>query len=531
MMTSKTYETELCSSAASVASCSTDNSGSNSTQGNYIDNLVDTIWGKAKMSGRIQARNSVPLLWFKNYIKTSLPAIGNDATKYENFINLINKGGKDGHIKRVSKERAKAFFAALQLRSDKDQDLEESLQILEDSDDAPNSDEASGYSSSSITDANEAQKEGVEQRLSGNFPSGNPVKSLYQECLESGDFQTLTSTPMCPKRELPPTSLVDSESETPTNLSKQTIASSEQHHRSRIMTPTEEINEQLESEISSMSSQISAYRKEGAGYCVKIDSLKQGLDDEREKNERLIEKFQQLEFDHRKREQFLEGHAESMEQERDRLRLQLLAKDEAFEVERTGIKEQVVDYEIQISDLTERQAILCHQNEELADRISELRVQKMNMDAILEESSQEGMSPDKVLAKAVKECKNSNSAVSRLNKSENDLSWWRDQTSPKPLKTVRKPADFNGQPSGGGGENLSAFIPKHAPSTQTQSSQTPLSLHQKRPHLAKSLTVSASLNLVLLATLVYLALYQFRELFMQLGVLKITHHPDFSRYF
>merc|ERR1712071_695826 len=108
------------------------------------------------------------------------------------------------------------------------------------------------------------------------------------------------------------------------------------------------------------------------------------------------------------------------------------------------------------------------------------------------EDSQEAMSPDKVLAAAVEHCKNSKSAASRLNKSENDLSWWRDHTSPKPLKTVRKPADFLA--SSEAGENLADFIPQHKPSTQESTSQTPLSFRQSRPMMARSFYVSLGVN-------------------------------------
>merc|ERR1712168_1263921 len=106
-MTTKIYEADmLFSSAASVTSSSDNSTCNSSAPVNYFDNLVDTIWAKAKMQGRICVKNTVPLLWFKNYIKTSLPAIGNDSTRYEAFINDIHRRHPEAQesLKRASQE-------------------------------------------------------------------------------------------------------------------------------------------------------------------------------------------------------------------------------------------------------------------------------------------------------------------------------------------------------------------------------------------------------------------------------------------
>merc|ERR1712168_969417 len=512
-MTTKIYEADMLFFSAASVTSSSDNSTCNSAPVNYFDNLVDTIWAKAKMQGRICVKNTVPLLWFKNYIKTSLPAIGNDSTRYEAFIKLISTGDTQ-KLKRVSKERAKKFFTTLQLKSDTEQNLEESLQVLEDLSDEALSSDLSSDIGSSTSDLN---KDDTLITDNGN----TPVNPFLMHNRSSGDYGSAHSTPT--KTHLSHSSIgVSDESGTPT---QSLIKKSESDFR---LAYSEEVQKELEHEVSSLSSQVTQYKAEMGSSKALVDGLKQHLSDEREKNEKLIEQYHQMEHTFKKKLDFLDLHAESMEQERDRLRLEIQRKEGRLASFEANTKQQTEDYELQIQDLAEKQILLHRQNEEMAETVSELKLQKLNMDAILEES-QEAMSPDKALAAAVEHCKNSKSAASRLNKSENDLSWWRDHTSPKPLKTVRKPADFLA--SSEAGENLADFIPQHKPSTQESTSQTPLSFRQSRPMMARSFYVSLGANLALVVMFIYLALYQFRELFAELGILTIAHHPEFQKFY
>ena len=116
--------------------------------------------------------------------------------------------------------------------------------------------------------------------------------------------------------------MVSDESGTPT---QSLIKKSESDFR---LAYSEEVQKELEHEVSSLSSQVTHYRAEMGSSKALVDGLKQHLSDEREKNEKLIEQYHQMEHTFKKKLEFLDLHADSMEQERDRLRLEIQTKEE-----------------------------------------------------------------------------------------------------------------------------------------------------------------------------------------------------------
>merc|ERR1711920_361114 len=160
------------------------------------------------------------------------------------------------------------------------------------------------------------------------------------------------------------------------------------------------------------------------------------------------------------------------------------------------------------------------------------------LEVVLEEASQEAtMSPDSKLSKAVADCKKSKSKYSRLNKTCDDMDWWRMKTDDqvKPLKNVRKPVDFNGHisvsSSFGPGENLGDFIPTHQVMMEDKSVETE-SVSQESKLINSSLFQgSLFLNLLFFGFILYVAMFTgAKEFLIDTGILTVEYDQEFSKY-
>ena len=135
-----------------------------------------------------------------------------------------------------------------------------------------------------------------------------------------------------------------------------------------------------------------------------------------------------------------------IESEKVQLEIEKSQLEDKLRIKESEHKTQIVDYDAQISELYEKLRAQTQENRTCNDKINCLTHDKLKLEVVLEEASQEAsMSPDSKLSKAVADCKKSNSKYSRMNKTCDDMDWWRMKTDEhvKPLKNVRKPVDFN----------------------------------------------------------------------------------------
>jgi hypothetical protein len=213
-------------------------------------------------------------------------------------------------------------------------------------------------------------------------------------------------------------------------------------------------------------------------------------------------------------------------------------------------KKEELDYGAQINYLRENLKAQEKENINCNDKINCLTHDKLKLEVVLEEASQEAsMSPDSKLSKAVADCKKSKSGLSRLNKTCDDMDWWREKMDGevKPLRNVRKPIDFNGQTNvssrfGSGssfgdgfiGENLADFIPKHIPSMEDKNVETDDLDEIAENKISSPMFFQGSLliNLVFFGFILYLAMFTgAREFLIEVGVFKVEYNQEFSKYF
>merc|ERR1712066_1064535 len=105
----------------------------------------------------------------------------------------------------------------------------------------------------------------------------------------------------------------------------------------------------------------------------------------------------------------------------------------------------------------------------------------------------------------------------------------------KPLKTVRKPVDFNGHinigSSFGAGENLGDFIPTHQVLMEDKSVATDL-IQESKLINSSMFQGSLFLNLLFFGFILYVAIFTgAREFLIETGILTVKYDQEFSKYF
>merc|ERR1712168_1739148 len=283
-----------------------------------------------------------------------------------------------------------------------------------------------------------------------------------------------------------------------------------------------------EQEICSLTQRVTNYQAKETINQRDLKHTRQQLKEERELHEELIEKLNQQEFQHAKKCEFLSEQQEILESERAKLAIQNQELTNQITEMENMQKNHDKDYEAQINILHDTINAERQQNQNLTDTINELTHDKLKLELVLEEASQDqSLSPDSKLAQAVENCKKSRSTSSRLNKTQNDLDWWKGDTceAVKPLKTVRKPLDFSTNSNNlelAQGENLAEFIPIHQAqlkeiACQTRKECTPF-LQGQGPLIA-----SLGVNGLLLGVIFLIIFSGMKEVLLNLGVLKYEY--------
>merc|ERR1711931_503286 len=121
-----------------------------------------------------------------------------------------------------------------------------------------------------------------------------------------------------------------------------------------------------------------------------------------ELHEELIEKLNQQEFQHAKKCEFLSEQQEILESERAKLAIQNQELTNQITEMENMQKNHDKDYEAQINILHDTINAERQQNQNLTDTINELTHDKLKLEIVLEEASQDhSLSPDSKLAQAV----------------------------------------------------------------------------------------------------------------------------------
>jgi len=524
---------------------------------------IDSVWQKAMLGGRVDSFGTIPYLWFQNWLKKDFP-IGMAGVKKGDF--KISKNG------RLSKEVVKAYLTSVMKLSEDDnlnqETLQESLSVLNgslvyasdgdspaksengnQSDDSVNLEKGDGFevklrsksdTSSGASSYTSMDKFESKPNLSGKFTGSfqTPVKNRSNTInfeTSRNSFEDATLTPKSPK--------IGGDNNT--KLAMSPIA-------------LEEYQTEQESHISGLTDTLSMFKAKDAINSREIKKTKSQLTDAREFHEELIEKLRQANHEFRKKSETHEYSLADVQSEKVLLEIdnkELIAKIASLE---DNHAKQVSDYESQITLLDESINSYKQENVNYNDKISCLTHDKLKLEVVLEEASQEAtMSPDSRLSKAVADCKKSKSNLSRLNKTCDDMDWWREKTGVEmsnSLNPVRKPFDFNEKTSVSSftcGENLGDFIPQHkfTPLMEDKSVETEgarnyemfadIEMKLREGSVESATFLSSSffqgslfLNVLFLGFILYLAMFTgAREFLIEIGVLKVEYNQEFSKYF
>jgi len=531
-----------------------------------LQSIIDSVWQKAMLQGRIDSYSTIPYSWFYNWLKKDFP-VGMTSFKKGDF-----KTSKNG---RLSKEVVKAYLTSVLKLSEDDnlnQDtLQESLSVLNGSlvyasdGDSPTKSENGNQSDDS--NGNLQKGDGFEVKLrsksdisSSGASSYTSLDTFESKSNLSGKFTGSFRTPVKNRSNTINFQTSRNSFEDATLTSKSPKIGGDNNSK-LAMSPIalEEYQTEQESHILSLSDTVSMFKAKDAINSREINNTKSQLTDAREFHEELIDQLRQTKHEFKKKEETHEYSLAEIQSEKVLLEIdnkELIAKIASLE---DNHAKQVSDYESQITLLDESIHSYKQENRNSNDKISCLTHDKLKLEVVLEEASQEAtMSPDSKLSKAVADCKKSKSNLSRLNKTCDDMDWWREKTGEEmsnSLKSVRKPFDFNEKTSVSSnftcGENLGDFIPQHkfSPLMEDKSVETEGARNYEmfadiemklRVNSRESATFFSSslfqgslfLNVLFFGFILYLAMFTgAREFLIELGVLKVEYNQEFSKYF
>merc|ERR1739848_270017 len=187
------------------------------------------------------------------------------------------------------------------------------------------------------------------------------------------------------------------------------------------------------------------------------------LQDEGERIEELIDHARETGAKH---QQELERTGVKHEQELE----SVIEKNCILEKEKEAIHTDFVllqklndDYDNQLTDANEKINALTEQKEQQEEAMKYMQHDQMMMKLLSEENSCPD-SPETELSRAVGKYKQNNGELSKLNKTQNDIDFWKDFSEPKPLAggvRVRRRSSFVG-------ERLDSFFPAFVPEETTK---------------------------------------------------------------
>lgn len=545
-----------------------------------LQTIVDSVWQKALLGGRIDSFNTIPYLWFHNWVKKDFP-IGMTGVKKGDF-----KTSKNG---RLTKDVVKAYLTSVLKLSEEDnlnkETLQETLSVLNGSlvyasnGDSPIKSENGDHSDGDQSDSNEnlhkgdgfevkiRSKSDISSSGASSYTSIDKYDKFESKSNLSGKFTGSFQTPV--KTRANTINFEINRNFEDATLTPKSPKIGGDNNSKLAMSPAalEEYQTERESEISSLCDTVSMFKAKDAINAREIKETKSKLTDAREFHEELIEQLRQKNHEFKKKSETHEYSLAELQSEKVLLEIdnkELIAKIASLEHNHS---KQISDYESQITLLDESINSYKLENMNNNDKISCLTHDKLKLEVVLEEASQEAtMSPDSKLSKAVADCKKSKSNLSRLNKTCDDMDWWREKIGgegqekiTKSLKSVRKPFDFNEKTSVSSfscGENLGDFIPQHkfSPLMKDKSVETEgtaqnyemfadleMKLRENStetallsPTFLSSSLIQGSLflNVLFFGFILYLAMFTgAREFLIELGVLKVEYNPEFSKYF